>query len=322
MKNMRKISILISIVLISLIALSAVSAADDIAATDDADLAISEEVQAIDDVDANDDIDYESDDIIVGTTGDSSDLDDPVVSDDSAKANSLGANPLGAGGSFSDLATAIENAEGELELDGDYTYSSGDSTNGITINKNITIIGNGCNIDGNNRASIFNIGQDCTVVLKGIFFINGNNANGGAIFNLGNLTLEECYFYNNTADKPLFGNGGLGGAIYNDETGFIDIIGGGFIENVADRRGGAIYNLGEMTIELAEFANNDANGGLAAAAYGGAIYNVGDVTITDTSFTNNQARGGLTHVGHGGAIYNEGTLTIEGGEFENNAANR
>ena len=44
---MRKISILISIVLISLLAISAVSAADDVALTDDADLGAADEIQAI-----------------------------------------------------------------------------------------------------------------------------------------------------------------------------------------------------------------------------------------------------------------------------------
>ena len=319
---MRKISILISIVLISLLAISAVSAADDVALTDDADLGAADEIQAIDDAGANNDIDYDPDEIIAGTTGDSGDLDEPTVSDDAAKSNSLGANPLGAGGSLSDLATAIENADDELILDGDYTYANRDSTNGITIDKDITIIGNGHTIDGNNRAAIFNIAQNATVVLKGIGFIHGTSNFGGAIYNLGHLTLEDCLFYNNTANKPLFGDGGQGGAVYNDESGVLDIIGGNFIDNSAARRGGAIYNLGEMTIDYAEFSNNEASGGLLATAYGGAIYNVGDATIADTSFTNNQTRGGLSHVGQGGAIYNDGSLDLIDSDFVNNAANR
>ena len=165
---------MISIVLISLLAISAVSAADDVALTDDADLGAADEIQAIDDAGANNDIDYGPDEIIAGTTGDSGDLDEPAVSDDAAKSNSLGANPLGAGGSLSDLATAIENADDELILDGDYTYANRDSTNGITIDKDITIIGNGHTIDGNNRAAIFNIAQNATVVLKGIGFYTWN----------------------------------------------------------------------------------------------------------------------------------------------------
>ena len=136
------------------------------------------------------------------------------------------------------------------------------------------------------------------------------------------MTLEDCLFYNNTANKPLFGDGGQGGAVYNDESGVLDIIGGNFIDNSAARRGGAIYNLGEMTIDYAEFSNNEASGGLLATAYGGAIYNVGDATIADTSFTNNQARGGLSHVGQGGAIYNDGSLDLIDSDFVNNAANR
>ena len=96
---MEKISIFISIVLISLIAIGAVSAAEDTAAADDADLAAVDEVQAVDTTNTNDDIDYESNDIIVTNTGDSGD--DDTISDDSTKAGALGANQLTDGDTLS-----------------------------------------------------------------------------------------------------------------------------------------------------------------------------------------------------------------------------
>ena len=311
-------SMIISIVLISLLALSAVSAADDFAAADDADLAAVDEVQTIEDH-ANEETNLESNDITADAADDS---EDSVVSDDASKSNALGANPLAAGGSLADLRQAINNSGDTLVLDGDYVYVRGDPTSGITISKNITIDGQGHNIDGGNSASIFNIPAECTVVLKNIFFINGKQTTGGSIFNMGELEIIDCYFYNNTANKPTFSSGGLGGAIYNDEGADLTILGGGFVENTADRRGGAIYNLGEMDLTLVEFSNNQANGGLAASAYGGAIYNVGLATIDESSFTSNTASGGITHVGHGGAIYNDGSLSVDNSSFTSNSANR
>ena len=116
MKKTEKISVLISIVLISLIAIGAVSAADDTAAADDADLAAVDEVQAIDDTNTNDDIDYESNDIIVTDTGDSGDGDVAVVEDSSKNSKSLGATQLTEGEtkSFSQLAQDVSGSSAML----------------------------------------------------------------------------------------------------------------------------------------------------------------------------------------------------------------
>ena len=99
MKKTEKISVLISIVLISLIAIGAVSAADDTAAADDADLSAIDEVEAIDNTNAIDDTSYESEDIIVTDTGDSGDSD--AISNDATKTGNLGANQLTDGDTLS-----------------------------------------------------------------------------------------------------------------------------------------------------------------------------------------------------------------------------
>ena len=105
--------------------------------------------------------------------------------------------------SFTDLNTKIENG-GEVTLDTNYKYSSGDGAykNGINITKNLVLNGNGnVIIDGNKQARIFNIAEGITVTLKGITFINGNaTGNGGAINSLGVLNVENCKFINNTAN--------------------------------------------------------------------------------------------------------------------------
>ena len=70
LKKSKKISVLISLVLISILAIGAVSAAEDTAVTDDADLAAVDDVQTVDDAPITDEINYESNDIIVTDTGD------------------------------------------------------------------------------------------------------------------------------------------------------------------------------------------------------------------------------------------------------------
>jgi predicted outer membrane repeat protein len=61
--------------------------------------------------------------------------------------------------------------------------------------------------------------------------------------------------------------------------------------------------LGNLTLENITLANGCADGS-ASAGYGGAIYNLGALTLTNTTLLNNAAASG------GGAISNHGTLSI------------
>ena len=65
--------------------------------------------------------------------------------------------------------------------------------------------------------------------------------------------------------------------------------------------GGAIRNLGTMTITGSSFANNSANG--TTSTNGGAIYNNGTITELYADFTENKSE-----KGYGGAIYNDSYL--------------
>ena len=143
LRKIEKISILISIVLISLIAIGAVSAADDTGATDDADTLALEEVQAIDDEQINDDVSYKSEDIVVTNTGDSGD--DDVAAADETKEPALGASELTAGEpkTFTELNNDIGSAQnGIVMLSNDYKYDSSDSAyqHGIDLTGTLTVI--------------------------------------------------------------------------------------------------------------------------------------------------------------------------------------
>lgn len=145
-------------------------------------------------------------------------------------------------GTFDDLTNEI-NAVGEggsVNLTMDYKYVDG-STEGIKINKSITINGNGHKIDGNNQSRIF------------------------ATFN-GNITLKNIVLVNGHANK--------GGAIFVNKT--ITCIGVAFENNVAEE-GGAIYTMANLTLDNCVFDGGYAKKG--AAIYAHSISSNGEGTV-------------------------------------------
>jgi hypothetical protein len=143
---------------------------------------------------------------------------------------------------------------------------------------------------------------------------------GGAIFNAGNLTLQDSLLVTNQALQ--------GGAIYN--TGSLTITGTQLSANAAISNGGGIFTTTDSTVSIANSTLN-ANHGLS----GGGIYNSGgDVTITFTTLRGNLSNSGNDDIGGAGALYNfGGTATISnsllagnstthfGGAIYSNAAN-
>lgn len=215
-------------------------------------------------------------------------------------------------GSFSDLQSSINGATGTLNLTDNYTDTQGGSQI-ITINKDITIDGNGNTINFNRQSTHttenrIEISSGYTVILKNIILINAYNNNdeypAGAIWNNGILILNNTTFKNNK------GNGGAG-AIGN--AGTLTVYDSNFINNTASSSAsaGAIWNYGEnvLIINNSTFTNNTADGD------GGAIISKKSVTITNSTFTNNNAY-------KGGAIMmsNEGILEIHNSIFINNTA--
>lgn len=107
---------------------------------------------------------------------------------------------------FEDLKTEIDNTEdgGTLNLTQDYVYESG-STEGILINKSITINGNNHKIDGGEKSRIFKA-QALNVTINDISLVNGYSKEGGAIYCDSPILLNNVVFENNRADD--------GGAIF------------------------------------------------------------------------------------------------------------
>lgn len=125
---------------------------------------------------------------------------------------------------------------------------------------------------------------------------SSNLSNGGAIFNMGDLKLENCKFF----ECILYGHSN-GGAICN--YGKIDASSLNFYTNKSPN-GGAIYNHGTLILKDSHFADN-------SSTVAGAILNEGNLEVYDTKFYNN-------HAVYVGAIANNGKMTLVRNYFEEN----
>jgi uncharacterized repeat protein (TIGR01451 family) len=133
------------------------------------------------------------------------------------------------GNPYATIAKAVQMtlSDGNLHiLPGIFT---GNGNFNVNINKNINITGSGADstiIDAASQGRIFNIVSGSTVSISNLTLANGNfDGNGGAISNVGNLTLTSCNLLNNVAT-------GTGGTIYNTGNAVVNfnrIIGEGIV---------------------------------------------------------------------------------------------
>lgn len=253
------------IFLVSLLCISTVSAADDAASdivADTSDVTVMEE--SIDDAVLED---SQSEENVLSNEEDGSEpLNDPPVEKN-----------------FTALYEDINNGEDTVELNADYLYSGEEySGMGISINRNVSIYGNGHYIDGNGSSRIFRI-YSSNVTFHDIVFKNayddssyaagaaidgsatainctfiGNRVDGstskGAAMSEG--TAINCTFMNNTAK--------FGGAVYGTTA-----INCTFIHNEAEYWGGAARDCNAINCSF--IANNAGNSG--GATYEGVSTN-------------------------------------------------
>ena len=256
------------------------------------------------------------------------------------------------------LEHAIESANQDRASGGCAAGSGADSielTADITlagelpaIRSSVTINGGGYAISGDQRFRIFYVAEDGdltidSLTLRGgqatadarmcINWEEGEWAAGGAICNLGALSIAESQFSENDTE--------FGGAIAS--VGALTISGSDFSGNSANG-GGAIFNWvdGELTVMESNFEGNAASTTFALLerdsseeddssedsnvrialdplyydGYGGAIASSlgGVVTITETTFHSNAADLG------GGGLLDHGTTEIIDSQFSNNSA--
>ena len=204
----------------------------------------------------------------------------------------------------------------------------------VTTLSNINVVSNNVVIDLNGKSLLRCIqsgaGTDDGHVFKVIFnstlTITDSSTGGTGTIATGDADKGGAFYVD--ADSNLIIEGGtiescqadFGGAIYN--LGRLTIKGGA-IQNCTATRGwgqGIIYNNGNLTINGGTIQNN-------TAYYGGAIYNVygWTTTINGGVIQNNNAienNGYYTDDGVGGGILNYGILYINGGTIQGNSCDR
>src|SRR5262249_45667295 len=130
-------------------------------------------------------------------------------------------------------------------------------------------------VSGSGASRIFVVGAGATMSISRLTLANGLADQGGAVDNLGSLTLSQCVLSNNEAlgDSPATGNGG---AIFNELGATLNVTQCSFVSNQALGSpgvglGGALLNEGTATMTGSIFYANIATGGHAGGGEGGAI---------------------------------------------------
>ena len=177
--RINKFIIIASIFIISLLCISAASAADDAAESD-----------------------------IVADTSDETvleeSIDDASYEDSQSDENALRDGPSNEQ-TFLDLEEKILNADNEVELTSEFHYNGFDSLiDGVVIDHNLTINGNNHTIDAKNLARIFHVTSNARVIFNDINFINGytdQEGHGAAIWADENTAAMAigCSFISNQA---------------------------------------------------------------------------------------------------------------------------
>lgn len=160
------------------------------------------------------------------------------------------------------------------------------------ITSDITIIGNGYTISGDDKFGIIEVDAG-RLTIKDVTLTKGNAAEGGAIRvrNGGRVKVENVIFSENAATA--------GGAIATEDYNVrLDVVDSAFHKNKADDLGGAIFtNGGIVTISESVFQAN------SASNFGGALYTAkGQVRVSNSTINGNMAA-------EGGGIYVSGAET-------------
>mgnify|MGYP002521675860 CR=1 FL=1 len=231
---------------------------------------------------------------------------------------------------LTDLAKLVEDAadQSTIVLDGDYTFNpefDAALVNGIVIDKNIIIDGNGSTISGANLARLFNVTAVNTLVLGNVTVRDAKADKGAGVYvNEGaGLLTANVNFINNTAVYR-------GGAIYSE--GSVVVTKSVFDSNDItyrakndDNGGAAIYNLkGTLAIYTSNITNNLKNITIRSGNDGdllvGVVVTSGQTDIYDSYFANNTGSWGGAISSLGYMNTNEYVLTVKNTKFEGNNA--
>jgi hypothetical protein len=226
----------------------------------------------------------------------------------------------GAGSLRQAIASATQNSVITFVpgLAGTITLTGGE----LVIGKSLTIIGPGATnltINGNKAGRVFNVQSGENVVVSGLTIANGltNNANGGGIYNAGNLTLINCALSNNRG----FGSANGGGALCNAVSGSAWLYNCCLVGNTGGGGGGgggAILNLGSVSLFNCTLYGNYSDGS------GGGINSSGVLLVNHCTIYGNTVDSDVLFDSKGGGVYGNSVLaanqTVEASIIAHNEA--
>lgn len=231
--------------------------------------------------------------------------------------------------SFDELINSNPQSGDIIEFTEDLT--SDESIGNRFFNLDLTFEGNNYYLNSNNNFGGFILNQDSIFNKVDLRNCKGQEYNGsdfaGALFNFnGNMQVNNSNFSENFVNAGDI-NYGIGGAVYNLNSGSINLNTVNFTGNYAHgalAAGGAIANgfsnsdNPDMTVNNAVFENNHTLGDLTSE--GGALFNKGCINISNSVFRNNYSESGDEFIdfSYGGAINNSGNMTIDNTEFSGN----
>ena len=165
----------------------------------------------------------------------------------------------------------------------------------------------GLTISGEGVSRVFDIGADSFVILDSLTITDGNSAQGGGIYNAGNLVLSRLTLFGNNATSD-------GGAIYNASNASLTATNCTLVYNSATD-GGAIHSALDSTAILQHCTIAD---NFASNAGGGLFSNASSMTIENTIVAQNSAlvsgsdiqKGGGSLIGNGTNLIGDNT-TVE-----------
>ena len=235
-------------------------------------------------------------------------------------------------GTYTDLLSKINDAirdaeDGEtpsLSLEYDFAYSEEfDGENfpeGIVIDQDIIIRGNGFSISGSDSHRIFKVTDGAELSLDNLDIKDGAAEKGAGVYvdDDARLNAFEVHFTDNVAKFR-------GGAIYSEGDVFIydsqirdnDIT---FREVNDDNGGAAIYNLGGSLIIKNTIIKDNLKDITIRDGNDGDLINAAIVTSGDTEITNCEISKNSGSYGGGIYVFNGATLDVKESRFEENMA--
>lgn len=255
---------------------------------------------------------------------------------------------------WNSLQTAFSGTATTIDLAAGVTYRAGAMDAALTIDRNVTINLNGSTIDrglyqtltdsGEPGGQVLRIGSGVTVVINGPGIIKGGNnqaessiehaefSDGGGIWNMGNLTLNNVTVEYNRCEKFTqdVSRTARGGGIYSGTNSTLIIKGCTIAHNIAQGGGGGLYvekakkfsiNEEDQTQECIIQSNTsqDKGGGLRVDASGkpDAVIKKCNINSNTVSLHNNLS------VSYGGGIHMDGgILNLTDCEINTNHATR